>query len=196
MSNIPPSMDRLHNPLTNYPPSSPSLLIWFLPPSSSSMHPTKANREIADSPDLMAGFLDSKTQIKTTRRNALMVLGVERINSSGKARQIKCLPLLLPMTILSLDSLPLQNLQTVSTSQIPLQTFQRTYKRLCTQLLHSHSVLLPLRKLLASSHLLSRLLRCKDPNSIGARGRMRVWWETHQTIKWWLIVKSSKGASE
>ena len=27
------------------------------------------------------------------------------------------------------------------------------------------------------------LLRCKDPNSAGARGIMRVWWETHQIIK-------------
>ena len=36
------------------------------------------------------------------------------------------------------------------------------------------------------------LLRCKDLNSAGARGIVRVWWETHQTIKCRLIIKSSK----
>ena len=40
------------------------------------------------------------------------------------------------------------------------------------------------------------LLRCKDLNSAGARGMLRVWWETHQTIEWWLIIKDSKSASE
>ena len=27
------------------------------------------------------------------------------------------------------------------------------------------------------------VLRCKDLNSAGARGMLRVWWETHQTIE-------------
>ena len=36
------------------------------------------------------------------------------------------------------------------------------------------------------------ILRCKDLNSAGARGIMRVWWETHQTIECRLIIKSSK----
>ena len=35
------------------------------------------------------------------------------------------------------------------------------------------------------------VLRCKDSNSAGARGRMRVWWENHQTIECRLIIKSS-----
>ena len=39
--------------------------------------------------------------------------------------------------------------------------------------------------------ILSLLLRCKDPNSTGTRGIMRVWWKTHQTIEYRLIVKSS-----
>ena len=49
---------------------------------------------------------------------------------------------------------------------------------------------------LYSRHPLYSVLRYKDPNSTGARGIMRVWWETHQTIEWWLIIKSSKSASE
>ena len=40
------------------------------------------------------------------------------------------------------------------------------------------------------------VLKCKDPNSIRARGRMRVWWKTHQTIECRLMIKSSKSASE
>ena len=64
--------------------------------------------------------------------------------------------LLSPMTMHSLDLLPSLNLQIVSTSWIPLQTFQRTHKRLCTLLLHLPLVLLPLRKLLTPSHSLSR----------------------------------------
>ena len=40
--------------------------------------------------------------------------------------------------------------------------------------------------------IISALLRCKDLNSAGARGIVRVWWETHQTIECRLIIKSSK----
>ena len=41
--------------------------------------------------------------------------------------------------------------------------------------------------LATTSSIMSVILKCKDPNSAGARGRIRVWWETHQTIEWWLI---------
>ena len=48
-------------------------------------------------------------------------------------------------------------------------------------------------KLYTMAHLryLWLLLRCKDLNSAGARGIVRVWWETHQTIECRLIIKSS-----
>ena len=101
MSNILPSIDRFHNPLTSYPPSNPSLSIWLSPSSSSSMYSTKANRKIADSLDPMVGFSDSKTPTETMRRNILVALGVERLNSSEKPRKTKCLPLPSSMMTLS-----------------------------------------------------------------------------------------------
>ena len=156
MSNTPPSADRLHNLLTNYLSSSPSLQIYCSPPSSSSMHFTKANREIADNLDPMVGLPNSGMPTEITRRNALVALRAERLNSSEKARETKCLPLLSPMTIHSLDSLPLQNLQIVFILQIPLWTFWRTHERLHTLLLHPPSVLPPLRKFLTPSHSSSR----------------------------------------
>ena len=140
------------NLLISYLSSSPRLQISHSPPSSSSMCLIKANREIADNPDQMVGILDSRMPMETTRRNALMVLGAERLSSNRKARETKCSPLLLPTMMLSLDSLPLQNLQIVFTLQTPLWTFQRTSERLCTPLLHSSSGLPPSRKLLIPSH--------------------------------------------
>ena len=155
MSNILPSVDRLCNLLISYPLLSPSLPIHLSPPSSSSMYLTKGNRERADSLDPMVGILDSKTPIETTRRNALMVLGAERLNNSGKVREIKHLPLPSPMMMLSSDSLPSPNLQTVYNSWIPLWTFQRTPRSLYTLLQHLPSDLPPSRKLLTPSHSLS-----------------------------------------
>ena len=78
---------------------------------------------IVDNPDQMAGIPDSKTPMETMRRNTLMVLGAERLNNSRKARETKLLPLSLPTMMLSLDLLPLPNLQTIYNLWIPLQTF-------------------------------------------------------------------------
>ena len=147
MSNILPSMDRLCNPLTSYPQLNPSLQIHLSPPSSSSMHPIKANRKRADNLDLMAGILNSKMPMETTRRNPLVVLRVERLNNSRKAREIKHLHHLLSMMTLSLDSLLLLNLQIVYNLQTPLWTFWRTPGSLHTLLQHLSLDLLPLRKL-------------------------------------------------
>ena len=123
MSNILPSMDRLHNLLKSYLQLNPSLPIHCLPSSSSSMHLTKANREKANNLDPMAGILDSRMLIEIMRRNTLMILRVKRPSNSRKARETKCSSHLSPMTMLSLDLLLLSNLQIVSTSWIPLQTF-------------------------------------------------------------------------
>ena len=84
---------------------------------------TKANRKRANISDLMVEIPDSKMPMETTKRNALMVLGVERLNNSRKAKETRCSPLLIPITMLFLDSLPLLNLQTVYNLQTPLQTF-------------------------------------------------------------------------
>ena len=123
MSNILSGIDRLYNPLTSYPQLNTSLLIQLPPPSSSSKHLTKANRERTDNPDPMMGILDSKTPMETTRRNAFMELGAERLNNSRKARKIKHLPLLSPTMMLSLDLHLSPNSQTVYDSWTPLKIF-------------------------------------------------------------------------
>ena len=113
MSNVLPGIDRFHNLLTSYLLSNPSLPICHLSPSSNSMHLTKANRKIADNLDQVVGILDCRMPMKTMRRNALVAYGLKRPNSSGKVREIKHLPLLSPITMLSLGFLPSLNSQIV-----------------------------------------------------------------------------------
>ena len=156
MSNILPSTDRLHNPLTSYLQLSPSLQICLLSLSSSSKHLTKANRKRTDNLNPMTGIWDSKTSMGIMRRNTLVVLRVERPNNSGKARETKHSPLPSPTITPFLDLYLSPNSQIVYTSWISLWTFWRTHEKLHTLLLHSLLVLPPSRKLLTPSHSSSR----------------------------------------
>ena len=124
ISNVLPGTDKFHNPLTSDLLLSPSLPICPWPSSSSSMHLTKANKGKTSNPKPIIEIPDSKMPTETTRRSTLVVLGVERPNSSGKARKTKCSPLLLLMMTPSLDFHSSSNLQIVYISWTSLQIRQ------------------------------------------------------------------------